>query len=105
MPKKIIFILMVFFMVQFLSLSKVRADSKGKVVLMPFTIHSQVNLAYLQKNILESLFDGLSKQSIPVLPLSQTGTLADQNGPDGLERTSNHRDTNGSGIYHLRQFD
>jgi outer membrane protein insertion porin family len=72
MPKKIIFVLMVFLMVQFLNLSKVRAESNGKVALMPFAIHSQINLAYLQKNILESLFDGLNKQNIPVVPLSKT---------------------------------
>jgi outer membrane protein insertion porin family len=72
MPKKIILILMVFLMVPFLSNSNVRADSEVKVALMPFTIHSQINLAYLQKNILEALSDGLRKQNILVLPLSRT---------------------------------
>jgi outer membrane protein insertion porin family len=72
MPKRIILILMVFFIVHFLNLSKVRADSGDTVGLMPFTIHSQTNLDYLQKSILESLSDGLKKQNIPVLPLSKT---------------------------------
>jgi outer membrane protein insertion porin family len=72
MPKKIILILMVLLIVQFLNLSKVRADSGDKVGLMPFIIHSQTNLDYLQKNILESLSDGLKKQNITVLPFSKT---------------------------------
>ncbi len=73
MPKKIILILMVFFMVQFLTRSQLHgADSKGKVALMPFAIHSQTNLSYLQKNILEALSDSLHKQNITVLPLSKT---------------------------------
>ncbi|MBI4768102.1 MAG: outer membrane protein assembly factor BamA [Deltaproteobacteria bacterium] len=73
MPKKIILIGMVFLMVQFLDRSQVQgADSKGKVALMPFTVHSPTNLSYLQKNILEALSDGLHKQNIPVLPLDKT---------------------------------
>ena len=51
MPKKIIFILTVFSMVQLLNMPNVQAASEGTVALMPFTIHSQINLAYLQKNI------------------------------------------------------
>jgi len=72
MPKKIIFILMVFSMIQFLNRPTVQAASEGTVALMPFTIYSQINLAYLQKNILEALSNGLSQQNIPVLPLSKT---------------------------------
>ena len=72
MPKKIILILMVFLMGQFLNVSKVRADSEGRVALMPFTIHSQIDLAYLQKNMLEALSNGLTKQNILILPLSKT---------------------------------
>ncbi len=72
MPKKVILIVMVLLMGQLLNVSKVRADSENKVALMPFTIHSQINLAYLQKNMLEGLSDGLSKQNILVLPLSKT---------------------------------
>jgi outer membrane protein insertion porin family len=72
MPKKIILIGICFLMVHFMNLGWARADSEGRVALMPFTIHSQINLAYLQKNMLEALSEGLSKQNILVLPLSKT---------------------------------
>ncbi len=72
MPKKIILFLMVFMMVPLLIRSNARADSEVKVALMPFTIHSQINLAYLQKNILDALSDGLKNQDILILPLSRT---------------------------------
>ncbi len=72
MPKKIIFSLMVFLVVTSLILFEVQAAPEGKVALMPFTIYSQEDLAYLQKNILETLSKGLSQQDIPLLPLSMT---------------------------------
>ncbi len=63
---------MVFSMIQFLNRPNVQAASEGTVALMPFTIYSQINLDYLQQNILEALSNGLSQQNIPVLPLSKT---------------------------------
>lgn len=72
MPKKIIFILMVFFIVPGLTVLEVQAAPEGKVALLPFTIYSQEDLAYLQKNILETLANGLSKQHVPLLPISKT---------------------------------
>lgn len=81
MPKKIILISMVFLLVQSFCGQQVLADSEGKVALMPFTIYSQINLSYLQKNILEALSDGLSKQKIPVLPLSRTQSWQTQKVP------------------------
>ncbi len=70
MLKKIIFSLMVFFIVPVMPLLEVRAASEGPVALMPFTIYSQEDLAYLQKNILETLSAGLSKQQVPLIPLA-----------------------------------
>ena len=72
MRKKIIFSLIVFLIIQVLNVLEVRAASEGKVALMPFTIYSQENLDYLQKNILEALSGGLSKQRIPLIPLTKT---------------------------------
>jgi outer membrane protein insertion porin family len=63
---------MVFSMIQFLNRPNVQAASGGTVALMPFTLYSQINLDYLQQNILEALSNGLSQQDIPVLSLSKT---------------------------------
>lgn len=71
MLKKIIFIVMVFFIVPGLTILEVQAAPEGKVALLPFTIYSQEDLTYLQKNILETLANGLSKQNIPLLPISK----------------------------------
>ena len=81
MPKKIIFILMVFFIVPGLAVIEVQAAPEGKVALLPFTIYSQEDLTYLQKNILETLANDLGKQNIPLLPISKTQSWLGQKIP------------------------
>lgn len=74
MNRKIIFILMVLVIIPVMPLLEVQAAPIGKVALMPFTIYSQEDLTYMQKNILEALSNGLAKQNIPLIPLSKTQT-------------------------------
>lgn len=72
MQKKIMIMVMVFWLVPVLHVLEVRAANENKTALMPFTVYSQENLGYLQKNILEALANGLSKQAIPLIPLAKT---------------------------------
>ncbi len=81
MPRKIILILMVFFILPGLTVLKVQAAPVGKVALLPFTIYSQEDLTYLQKNILETLANSLGKQHIPLLPISKTESWLGQKIP------------------------
>ena len=72
MLKKIFFCLMVLGVVPAVFLMDVQAASEGPVALMPFTIYSQEDLGYLQKNLLETLSKGLRNQQISLVPLAQT---------------------------------
>jgi len=63
-------------------LGEVLAASNGPVALMPFTIYSQEDLAYLQKNILENLFAGLNKQQVPLIPLAKIEPWLTQKPPN-----------------------
>jgi len=68
--KKIFLFLLAFGMA--LAVHRAGAADEGRVAVLPLTIYSQINLAYLQKNMLEALVEGLTKQQIPVVPLSLT---------------------------------
>jgi outer membrane protein insertion porin family len=81
MVKKGCFILLVISLLSFLNIASGEAASEGRVAILPLTIHSQVNLGYLQKNILEALAEGLSRQQIPLVPLSQTQSWQTQKVP------------------------
>jgi outer membrane protein insertion porin family len=72
MFKKIMILTMVFLMLSVMAILEVRAATGGKTALLPFTIYSQENLGYLQKNILETLANDLIKQKIDIIPLARS---------------------------------
>jgi hypothetical protein len=47
------------------------AAAENQTAVMPFTIYSQEDLNYLQKNVLEALHGSLSRQKIAVVPLKE----------------------------------
>ncbi|HMK65536.1 MAG TPA: hypothetical protein VK564_07055, partial [Thermodesulfobacteriota bacterium] len=81
MFRKIMILTMVFLMLLAMTLLKVSAAAEAKTALLPFTIYSQENLGYLQKNILETLATNLAKQKIPITPLTQSQNWIGKNIP------------------------
>jgi outer membrane protein insertion porin family len=81
MFRKIMILTMVFLMFSAMTLLGVSAAAEGKTALLPFTIYSQENLGYLQKNILETLSNNLAKQKIPLIPLAQSQNWIGKNIP------------------------
>jgi outer membrane protein insertion porin family len=83
MPKKIIFISMVFLLLQGIIWGNIAAAAPNdQVALMPFSIYSQENLDYLQETILEGLSKGLTSQHVSVIPISKTRSWIGQKIPN-----------------------
>ncbi|MBI5585583.1 MAG: outer membrane protein assembly factor BamA [Deltaproteobacteria bacterium] len=61
------------------------AAAENQTAVLPFTIYSQEDLNYLQKNILEALQGSLSRQKIPVLPLQEVEPWLTQKIPSSWE--------------------
>ncbi len=61
------------------------AAAENQTAVMPFTIYSQEDLNYLQKNVLEALHGSLSRQKIAVVPLKEVEPWLTQKVPAGWE--------------------
>jgi outer membrane protein insertion porin family len=72
MLKRIMILTVVLLLLPVMTIFEVRAATEGKTLLLPFTIYSQENLGYLQKNILETLAGDLNKQKISLVPLARS---------------------------------
>ena len=81
MAKRIGSVFILGFVFAFLASAPGQAQPIGKGAIMPFQIYSQEDLAYLQKTIMETLYEGLNKQKIPLVPLSETAPYLGQKIP------------------------
>jgi outer membrane protein insertion porin family len=61
------------------------AAAENQTAVLPFTIYSQEDLSYLQKNVLEALQGSLSRQKIPVVPLKDVEPWLTQKVPTSRE--------------------
>ena len=62
------------------------AAAAERVAVFPLVIYSQEDLAYLKKNVLETLYENLSRQKISLVPLAEVEPWLSKPMPAGLGR-------------------